>query len=175
MVEYFEISELPGKRMFRCERLTASLQVTACAGMWREANADGHAPERLFRCQKCPLGAEHAGVADANMSPLRGSSVCARCHRTDLRLIGGNVCVSCYNRQREVAVGRNAKGKPPVKCAPLERRTVRYVCGGQVRMLTRLLTASADELVIELLRDQPKRVILGRGCPGAGLRQETLL
>ena len=175
MVEYFENPLLPGKPMFRCDRLSASLQVASCAGMWNEANAGGHPPERLFRCLQCPLGAEHAGVGDANMSPLRGTTICSRCHRTDLRLIGGNVCVSCQNRAYEWLKGKNAKGKAPVKHPPLVRRSVRYVCGGEVRVLARNLTASSDELVVELLRDSPKRVVIGRGCVGGGLRQGVLL
>lgn len=174
MVEYFENPLLPGRRMFRCERLSASLQVSACTGMWAEANAAGAVPERLFRCRQCPLGAQHAGVADSSMSPLRGTGICARCHRTDLRLIGGNVCVSCQNRAYEWLKGRNAKGKAPVKHPPLVRRAVRYVCYGQVRVLSRPHTASAEELVVELLRDSPKRVVLGRGCGGGGLRQGVL-
>lgn len=174
-VEYFESDLLPGKPMFRCERMAASLQVSACAGMWREANAGGQAPDRLFRCMQCPIGAQHAGVADANMSPLRGTGICSRCHRTDLRLIGGNICVSCQNRQYEFIKGSNAKGKAPVKCMPLGRRTVQFVCEGQVRTLSRQHTGSTDELVVELLRDASKRVMLGRGKTGVGLRQGELL
>lgn len=174
-VAYFENPLLPGRRMFRCERLSASLQVSSCAAMWTEANGDGPGAERLARCRQCQVGAEHAGVADANMSPLRGTSICSRCHRTDLRLIGGNVCVSCQNRAYEQIKGRNAKGRAPVKCPPLARRVVRFVSDGQVRVLARAYTASADELVVELLRDSAKRVLLGRGCPGGGMRQGVLL
>lgn len=174
-IEYFENELLPGKPMFRCAKLSASLQVTACADMWRDANANPNAPERLHRCMQCPIGAKHAGVADANMSTLRGTTICSRCHRTDLRLIGGNVCVSCKNRSYEWIKGKNAKGKAPVKCAPLQRRTVRFVCEGRAKAISREYTTATDELVVELLRDQTKRVLLGRGKPGAGLRQGALL
>ena len=174
-MDYFENPLLPGKPMFRCDRLKASLQVVACSGMWAEANAVGQVPERLFRCRQCPVGAEHAGVVDANMSSLRGTGICARCHRTDLRLIGGNICVSCQNRAYEWIKGRNAKGKPPERHPVLSRRLVRYVCDGQVRVLARAHTACADELVVELLRDRPKCVVLGRGRGVSGLRQGELL
>lgn len=174
-MEYFENPLLPGKKMFRCERLTASLQVTACSGMWLEANTGDHSPERLFRCKQCPLGAVHAGVDDANMSALKGTGICSRCNRTDLRLIGANICVGCKNREYEWVKGKNAKGKPPAHHPVLCRRLVRYVCDGQVRVLARALTASADELVVELLRDRAKRVVLGRGFVGGGLRQGVLL
>lgn len=175
MVEYFESPLMPGKAMFRCDRLSASLQVQSCAVMWKEANAGGRSPERLFRCMQCPLGAEHAGVGDANMSPLRGTTICSRCSRTDLRLIGGNVCVSCQNRAYEWLKGKNAKGRVPVKHPPLVRRSVRYLCDGQVRVLVRSHTVCADELVVELLRDSTKRVVIGRGVGAVGLRQGVLL
>lgn len=174
-VEYFESPLLPGRRMFRCERLSASLQVSACSSMWTEANAAGVTPERLFRCRQCPLGAEHAGVGDANMSPLRGSGICSRCHRGDLRLIGGNVCVGCMNRQYECLKGRNAKGRVPVKHPPLARRMVRYAAGGEVRVLVRQHTTCTEELVVELLRDSAKRVVIGRGGGGCAMRQGVLL
>lgn len=174
-MDYFENPLLPGKKMFRCERLSASLQVVACVGMWSEANAAGHPPERLFRCKQCPVGAVHAGVADANMSPLKGTDICSRCNRTDQRLIGGNICVSCKNREYEWLKGKNAKGKPPAHHPVLCRRLVRYVCDGQVRVLARANTASSNELVVELLRDRSKRVVLGRGAAGGGLRQGVLL
>lgn len=175
MVEYFENALLPGKRMFRCERLNASLQVATCETMWREANAGASCSDRLGRCKQCPLGAEHAGVVDANMSVLRGTTTCSSCNRTDLRLIGGNICVSCQNRRYEWIKGKNAKGRAPVKCAPLERRVVRYVCDGQVRTLSRPHTASTDELVVELLRDSAKKIVLGRGIGPGAMRQGQLL
>ena len=44
-----------------------------------------------------------------------------------------------------------------------------------MRTLSRGNTASAQELVVELLRDQGKRLILGRTCVGARMRQRVLL
>jgi hypothetical protein len=41
--------------------------------------------------------------------------ICARCLLESDRMIHGYLCVSCYNREREYRIGRNAKGKPPVK------------------------------------------------------------
>lgn len=174
-MDYFENPLLPGRPMFRCDRLSASLLVSACVSMWGEANAAKPMPERLFRCRQCLVGAEHAGVGDANMSALRGAAICSRCHRTDLRLVGGNLCVSCKNREYEWLKGKNAKGKPPERHPALARRSVRYVCDGQVGVLARPLTACADELVVELLRDRAKAVMLGRGRGASGLRQGALL
>lgn len=174
-IVYFENALLPGKAMFRCDKLSASLQVSACAAMWAQANEQSHSVERLFRCKQCVVGAHHAGSDDVNMSPLRGSATCARCNRTDLRLIGGNICVGCKNREYEWINGKNARGKPPQTHPVLERRCVRYSVGGEVKTLSRTNTASAAELVVELMRDQGKQVLMGRTCVGPRQKQGVLL
>lgn len=161
-VEYFESELLPGRPMFRCARLAASLQVERCASMWGEANAR-NAPDRLSRCRGCAVGAGHAGAKDPAYHRVRGMAMCARCHRCDLRLIGGNVCVSCKNREYEWVSGRNAKGKFPVLHPVLARRRVTVLVGGRVRVVGRELTASSLELVVELLRDTADRVVFGLG------------
>ncbi len=162
-VSYFQSELMPGQQMFRCDRLSANLRVESCAGMWRKANAPGQMPERLFRCLSCPVGAEHAGEAGASCHRLRGQSICARCHRTDLRLIGGNLCVSCKNREYEWVKGRNAKGKPPKLHPVLERRRCVVAEGGEVREVVRELTAGVAEVVVELLRDSGRGVVFGLG------------
>lgn len=162
-VNYFESELMPGKPMFRCDRLAASLRVASCAEMWREANASGQMPERLFRCRACPIGAAHAGESDASYHRLRGLTICSRCHRTDLRLIGGNVCVGCKNREYEWVKGKNAKGQFPKLHPVLARRRCTVLVGGSVRVLVRELTTATDELVVELLRDSGRAVVFGFG------------
>jgi hypothetical protein len=152
---------MPGVAMFKCERLHASLQVGKCRDMWVATNEG--AIGGCERCGKCQVGAGHAGVTGSSFSPLRGTMTCARCHRTDQRLIGGNVCVSCYNRAREWLSGKNAKGSKPCKHPALERRVVRYVEDGVVRVMSRAHTVGMGELVVEVLRDSGKRVVFGRG------------
>lgn len=162
-VEYLTSELLPGRPMFRCSRMSATLQVSSCVGMWREANAGTGVPERGAQCRGCPVGAVHAGEVDPTGHRLRGMPVCSRCHRTDLRLIGGNVCVGCKNREYEWVKGKNAKGKFPACHPPLERRRVVYRAGDRVATLVRDRTASTTELVVELLRDSPSRVVFGLG------------
>ncbi len=60
-IEYFEIPEMPGKRMFQCAPLRATIQVETCKDMWVKANGKD-APERLHRCKQCVVGAGHVGV-----------------------------------------------------------------------------------------------------------------
>lgn len=66
-------------------------------------------------CQFCPIGASNAGapidpMAEAVQSLERH---CVRCQKPAARRINGKFCVSCYNRDREVRVGRNRWGHPP--------------------------------------------------------------
>jgi len=168
MPEYFTIADVPGKTYFRCERYAASISTESCASMWREGNHDNS--EARFRCKCCPLGALHAGETAASMSPLKGALICSRCHQTANRLIGKTLCVSCYNRQREWVIGKNAKGTKPVKLAPLEPRRIRYLSGKEPRTLYLPLTIDTDELIVSVLRDSPNKVRFGfsgamRGAP----------
>ena len=149
--------------MFRCDRMAASLQVMRCASMWAEANGKGSPPERLERCRGCSVGACHAGARDPSYHRLRGVTVCARCHRTDLRLIGGNVCVGCKNREYEWVKGRNAKGKFPACHPRLDPRRLVYATSAGVHVVVRERTASTTEMVVEVLRDSPKRALFGLG------------
>lgn len=168
MVEYFEIVELPGVKHFTCDRYKATLSIEACAGMWRAGNHEGS--EARFRCKVCPLGALHAGETAASMSPLKGMTICGRCHTGANRLIGKHLCVSCYNRQREWLLGKNAKGTKPVKLPPLEPRRIRYMAGNAPKTLYTPLSVDTEELIISALRDSKDKVRFGfsgdiRGIP----------
>lgn len=162
-VVYSENELMPGQPMFGCTRLSAVLRVESCVTMWRQANAGPPPVERLLRCRGCTVGACHAGAVDPTYHPLRGTTTCSRCHGRDKRLIGGNVCVSCKNREYEWVKGRNAKGKFPTQHPALCRRRVRFLAGGRVGSLVRELSVSTTELVVELLRDSGSRVMLGFG------------
>lgn len=118
-VEYFP---MPGtdKPYFRCHARGATLSSPACATMWSTVQvAEGPKAERLEVCRLCPIGAAHAGETVVTRSKLFGSSICPRCRRGTTRMINGTRCVSCYNRERELAAGKNAKGTAPVKVGPL--------------------------------------------------------
>lgn len=158
--EYFEIPELPGRRMFNCDARRAMLQVETCASMWRSGHAKG-AHERFWRCRGCQVGARHAGAAEATLSPIYALSICGRCNMGATRLIHGHLCVSCYNREREYLKGRNAKGNRPVMHPDLHRLSIRYRTGGEVKTLTIAHAVDTSELVVAALRDEPKQVTFG--------------
>lgn len=159
-VLYWPSDLIPGATVFRCDPQSATLQPKTCAQMWSAANK---APDRFSKCFGCQTGAVHAGAKDPTGSALRGQPICSRCHRTDLRLIGGNICVGCKNREYEWIRGRNAKGKPPVCHPPLVRRRITCRVGQEVKVVARDRTASTTELVVEMLRDSPTRVVFGLG------------
>lgn len=173
MVEYFARPEMPGKAFFRCERMAATLASDSCATMWRRAEASDDGLHSS--CRLCSIGAVHAGEVAASMSPLKGAKVCARCHTGTTRLIGGHLCPSCYNRGREVACGRNAKGTAPVKLRSLAQRRIRYNHGGEVCTLVLKASADVDELIVAALRDNRQHVVFAfNSAPPAAVRQARL-
>lgn len=128
MTEYFEVSGVPGS-YFKCPKGMGTLSVGACVRNFSEAStAKARATCRLMACDGCGLGAAHAGVSEAEV-PMGAGLVCARCERQATRLIGGAVCVSCYNREREFLLGKNAKGNFPTKSAKIESEVVTVLSG----------------------------------------------
>lgn len=154
MVEYIHL--VPGKLHFACSRQRATLSTDACATMWRQANHENL--ESHIGCRGCPIGAEHAGELLANMSALHGTPTCARCHRGSTRLIHDMHCVSCYNREREVLRGRNAKGTAPSRLPPLQPRRLWFMAGSLPVVITSARTVDAAELIVAALRDSQDRV-----------------
>lgn len=159
-INYFEHDLMPGRPMFRCDSMRADLQVDKCADMWREANGK-NPPERLAKCRNCPIGAAHAGEVEFEVSQLRGSGICSRCHRGGMRLVGADICVSCWNRAREVIIGRNSKGKPPKIHPPLAARSIVVRSGGETIVIKREHSCNTEELVVAGLRDCTRQAFFG--------------
>ncbi len=88
-----------------------------------------------------------------------------------MRLVRGNLCVSCYNREREVVKGKNARGVPPSKLARLDPRAICYSENGRVRVHRTERTAGPVELLVAALRDARHEVAFGWRAPRHGLRQ----
>lgn len=103
--EYFSIDGAPG-RYFVCGQLKATLSVPSCSGRWKESQGG----KRFETCRTCALGAEHSG---RKMAVKPAKTMCCRCADLATRLVDGGVCMSCYNRQREVEKGKNGKGSAP--------------------------------------------------------------
>lgn len=107
---------------FQCARQKMTLTVAGCRRLWVSAQEKRPDPgEGRHSCLSCPIGAQHGGQAPAAAAASRASEAlrrfCPGCSRPASRLIHGLHCVSCYNRRREIAVGKNAKGNPPAVVA----------------------------------------------------------
>lgn len=101
---------------FDCTRMNLRLTEYGCAKLYRSTLKKAPQPyEGRHHCVACVTGAQHAGVTlsvvNAVVEALR--PICPRCTRPTSRMIRNRLCVSCYNRDREVARGTNAKGNKP--------------------------------------------------------------
>lgn len=119
--KYFTRPECPDRTFFVCDSLRGEVSVEWCAKTWADVNNGARSKRWGSECQtisdrtcrRCPLGAQHAGVEFVPSAVVIDSKVCPRCRRPAERLIHGRLCVSCYNRDRERKIGRNAKGAKP--------------------------------------------------------------
>ncbi|CAG9168138.1 hypothetical protein LMG23994_01318 [Cupriavidus pinatubonensis] len=137
-ITYEEHPNYPGVRTFRCEPLRANLMAEACATNVRQ--------RRHIQCSKCKIGELHAGrcTPPAERVGSKGISYlgiaperCVRCGTAAYRLIcKRTLCASCFNRQRELRIGANAKGMRPKKAAEQLHRAVCLVdLHGDARLL----------------------------------------
>jgi hypothetical protein len=97
-----------------CSALSATISVSFCAESHRKANShEGIKAGFRVACRLCPIGARNVGTFEfVERSPLFASKTCARCERQSRRLVWNQICVSCYNRQREHKTGLNKRGNP---------------------------------------------------------------
>lgn len=104
-----------GLKMFDCDRLSARLNTKSCAARWEKAQnpENGFEAERLSQCKDCIIGAMHAGKDYVKYSRFYGMRLCSSCGNGATRILSGSLCVSCYNRRREMKIGKNARGNFP--------------------------------------------------------------
>lgn len=178
MVEYFDIEGVEGK-YFACARY-GTMSVAACVRNFGEAPTVVRSG-RLQGCLGCPIGKDHAGPAVVQPEPRPAAlvyrAVCVRCRRSSrsegARLLGRmrlirnqTICVSCFNREREVLRGANAKGATPKKWNRLFRTTATYVSQGALQ-LESLATPVIDrsEALLTILRRTPGQVAFAWSRP----------
>lgn len=168
MATYFEVEGIPGK-YFSCARY-GTMTPDACAKNFTAAPRAFRLSGRLEGCLNCPIGRAHCGQpASPSAAPVAAAEpiyyrpVCLRCRRdgkeegsrliSRLRLVRQQtICVSCFNREREVLLGANAKGAKPKKWQ-LMRPRVAYVRDSRV-MREAMATPVVDraEVALTLLR-----------------------
>lgn len=139
-------------KLFRCEPLHASLAPATCA--------QNYVDRRIIQCVTCQIGRRHA----ERLSPVRTPDLqiweparaCVRCCVGSYRLLRGRLCVSCYNREREVRVGTNGKGAAPVKARKLLHRAVCIMTeAGKTRLLELEYCSGPDEAKRVIEREWP--------------------
>ena len=165
LVVYFDVDGMPGT-YFTCARY-GTMSPGSCARNYTDAPNQVKSG-RLAGCVGCPIGRQHAGVdiqsAKAVGDPTTQTyrPVCLRCRRSGrdstsrliarMRLIRGHtICVSCYNREREVLHGKNSKGAPPRKWAGLYVTQVSTVRNGQAVARTALKVPVRDRIELALV------------------------
>jgi hypothetical protein len=168
VIDYFEVPGMPD-RYFAC-RPYGTMSPQSCARNFKEA-PQAFQSGRLGACIACHVGCRHARGDDASGErPARMTNqlataclrVCLRCRRSGqdagsrligrMRLIRGHsICVSCYNREREVLRGKNAKGAPPKKWAGLFFTQLSYVKDAQTHWRTALTAPVFDRIEAALL------------------------
>jgi hypothetical protein len=142
-VDYCSLIGVDGE-FFKCEKMLAVLSVEACVQRWlKYSDSDGYAT-----CRDCKIGACHAGVEYIQKVP---STCCVRCGRTDQRLIRRQICISCYNREREYLRGENAKGSFPRDARPIQEMVVNTTRGSVVVHCA----VDQTEAVLLALRENP--------------------
>lgn len=67
-------------------------------------------------------------------------------------MINGIRCVSCYNREREVMAGKNAKGTAPVKLGPLFPINLSYIVDGSPQRFSTKCARDLMEPMVSVLR-----------------------
>jgi len=169
-LDYFEMDILPNVQHFTCTKLKSTLSVESCADRYKKAMAGGPENDRYIVCRGCPIGASHSGQEAPNESRFFGKTICGRCHTGATRLIGKHLCISCYNRSRELRVGKNRKGTAPVKLTRLDQRSIAYRTAGVVKTRTLSESVDTEELMVAVLRDTPSSVTFGFKNPALHAR-----
>lgn len=125
-MEYRTIPGIPGQ-FFDCLAYRCGLSTDACARQWRAEKGCKPGEGRHEHCRGCVTGALHAGEKPQEQtSALYGSLLCPRCTKEKGARIVQGICISCYNREREIVLGRNAKGAKPVNLPTLVSLSVAY-------------------------------------------------
>ena len=153
---------------FSCPKGLGTYSTDFCARMYKEAMSPLGLKEGLrFACKSCQVGAKHAKACSNSTSCLLGKLFCSRCQKGANRLIRGSICASCYNREREVLIGKNSKGTEPIFCKPVGSAYVSCAIDAgettQVRKIDRV--TSLMEVYLSILRTAPKAVWFGMVNP----------
>ena len=148
--------------LFECKARQARLTKRGCQGQWEKAQADKPEPwQSLWHCRSCPVGAQHAGVVQPVHQDEALAKLCPRCGRLTERMIKGRLCISCYNREREVVRGKNCKGNAPVRVAEAIRSIIAIFTVNGVEDIREFDgVTSVNEILVLLLREYGRDAVV---------------
>ena len=148
--------------LFSCAKRLARLTRKGCAGQWTAAQAVAPEPwESKWHCRSCPVGAANAGQVQVKHKDEVLAKLCPRCGRLSDRMIKGKLCVSCYNREREVARGKNRKGNTPVRVAEAIRDIIAIFTVNGVEDIREFKdVTSVNEVLLLLLREHGRDAVI---------------
>lgn len=165
-------TEVHGLRMFRCEAQAATLTTTSCISNYRAAKKNLEIAMRphLHHCVGCPVGACHAGEKPRERPITRQhGKVCPRCRRKSARYVpSAALCVSCWNRSREIAKGKNRHGNPPIELlqrAPVPHSVIFAHEGRRVRFDRLAVDQTEMLLAAVFLAKSPESIRFTFGRP----------
>ena len=151
--------------MMRCDRQRMTLSKQGCARLWRSTQEKRPAPhEARFNCLTCPIGAGNAGVSIAVTAAATEAlrTFCPRCLRRAFRMIANRLCVSCYNREREVQIGKNRKGGRPRLTDILHSARLVAIDAGSPRIVLHSTVTGLPEAMIAMARSATGVIAFGR-------------
>jgi len=149
--------DVNGIELVECPAYRLLLTEPACAMNWAAvAGRPMHTLTRLYHCLGCSIGADRAGKEEV---PTPLPRFCCRCMRLSPRLIGRRLCPSCYNRERELRVGKNARGTDPIKITPVGHTAVRVSSSIKPHQVA-LVAASRREVALHVLRTDVSALIV---------------
>lgn len=121
--------------MMQCDVLHMRLSTAGCARLFRKAQGAILRRDAPNPCRCCPIGASHAGRVVAPLASAQQylKSMCQRCGVAGRRIVNKTYCVSCYNRDREAAIGRNRKGNCPALASALHGVTLAIGQAGKIK------------------------------------------
>ena len=173
-VVYELVASAPG-RYFRCDRY--GLMSAAACGRSHSAAPSQVGLGRLSGCIGCPTGAAHAGVVPVPVQHAE-ANVCVRCRRDPedstqyrstrqgrVRMVrNGLLCVSCFNREREVVRGRNARNTRP-RAPPLHGMHVGRIVDGQFSIVHLPAVKDAIEAALTVMKESGGRAMVAWASP----------
>ncbi len=151
--------------LFTCTKTGMRLTPAGCGRLYLSTHEKRPKEwEGRFACLGCQVGKVNAGGEPAGPAELAAEvwhDVCARCLTSGSRVINGRLCVSCYNRDREAAIGRDRKGHRPVLADAIHPVTIVMQRGDQVERLHADRVLAAAEMMVAAAKAQKTSLTFG--------------